>query len=62
MKLLVGMPGGSEWIFIIIVLGFLICIPVFAIKYFTKYKETKRQNQILIEEKNRLLEKILKEK
>ncbi len=62
MTLLFSMPGGSEWILIIISFGFLLTMPVLAIVYYSKYKEQKRQVKQLTEEKNDLLNRLLKDK
>ena len=52
--LLFSMPGGGEWIFIILLLIFLIICPVLAIVYFLQTKSLKKENKVLLD---KLLEK-----
>ena len=59
MKLLLSMPGGSEWILIIIILCIGIMVPIFAIYYYSKSKRLSEELQRVTEEKNMLLAKLL---
>jgi ABC-type transport system involved in cytochrome bd biosynthesis fused ATPase/permease subunit len=59
MTLLLGIPGSSEWIFIIIALFTLLIMPIFVIVLYIKNRELKRQMKILTDEKNGLLTRLL---
>ena len=62
MTLLFGMPGGSEWIFIIVALLPSLIIPILAIVLYMKNRELKKQVTILTDEKNTLLARLLEKK
>jgi len=59
MKLLLSMPGGSEWIFLIVVLFGFILIPVLAIYYYAKSKRLTKELESVTREKDMLLAKLL---
>ena len=59
MTFLIGMPGSSEWILIILGLFFFLTMPILAIVFYTRNKELKKQIKILTDEKNTLLAKLL---
>lgn len=59
MKLLLSMPGGSEWILLI---GFITCaflIPVLAIYYYSKSKRLMRELENVTREKNMLMGRLM---
>lgn len=62
MTLLLGMPGGSEWIVIIFILIFLLIMPILAIIFYVRNKRLSKQIKELIEENNSLLTKLLDQK
>ena len=62
MTLLFGMPGGSEWIVIIIVLLTSLLIPILAIVLYIKNRELRKQVKILTDEKNTLLARLIEKK
>ncbi len=62
MTLLLGMPGSSEWIFIIIALLTLLIMPIVVIILYIKNRAVKRQVKILTDEKNSLLTRLLDKK
>jgi hypothetical protein len=62
MTFLIGMPGGSEWVLIIITLVFLLTMPILAIVFYTRNRELKKQIATLTNEKNALLAKLLDSK
>jgi len=45
---LLSMPGGSEWILIILFLVFLIICPVLAIVYYLQAKRLRQENKELL--------------
>lgn len=51
---LLSMPGGSEWIMIILLLSFLCISPVLAIVFYLQTKRLRIENKALLE---KLLEK-----
>lgn len=53
------MPGGSEWILILLFLCLGIAVPVAAIYYYAKSKRLLSELQKVTEEKNILLAKLL---
>ncbi|MEO6356318.1 MAG: hypothetical protein ABIU77_23965 [Ferruginibacter sp.] len=55
----IGMPGGSEWIFIIIAVPALLISPILTIVFYTKNRELKRRLKEVTDEKNALLSKLL---
>jgi len=57
MTLFIGMPGGTEWIFIILALLTSLIIPILAIVLYIRNRELKKQIKILTDEKNTLLKK-----
>ncbi|MBP8115084.1 MAG: hypothetical protein KAY50_06995 [Chitinophagaceae bacterium] len=59
MELLLSMPGGSEWILLIIVFSFLLLMPILAIYYYSKSKRLMKELDIVTQEKNILLAKLL---
>jgi len=59
MKIAFGMPGGSEWVFIIIALVIVLLIPVLLIIFLVNNRELKKRVNALTEEKNALLAKLL---
>lgn len=59
MTFLFSLPGGSEWIFIILFGILFLMMPVLAIVYYSKYKDQKRQVQQLTQEKNDLMNRLL---
>ena len=62
MTLLFGMPGGAEWIFIILALFPTLIIPILAIILYIKNRELKKQIKILTDEKNTHYSKSIREK
>ena len=59
MTLLLSMPGGSEWILIILVLLLTLTMPILAIVLYSRNRELRRQIEILRAEKNELLANIM---
>jgi len=59
MKLLLSMPGGSEWILVILFFCFSLIIPICAIYYYLKSKSLMKELQRVTQEKDLLLAKIL---
>ena len=59
MKLLLSMPGGSEWIFLIVVLFGFILIPVLALYYYAKSKRLTKSLRVLQGKRICLLAKLL---
>jgi hypothetical protein len=59
MKLLLSMPGGSEWILLILVLSGFILIPILAIYYYSKSKRLLKELESMTREKEMLLAKLL---
>ena len=60
MRLLLSMPGGSEWLIIILfLLIFVIVIPILAIVYYARAKQLKRDLENLSDERNDLLKRLL---
>lgn len=59
MIFLFSLPGGSEWIFLILLGILFLMMPVLAIVYYSKYKDQKRQVQQLTQEKNDLMNRLL---
>ncbi len=55
----IGMPGGSEWIFIFIALITLFIAPILTIVFYIRNRELRRQVKTLTEEKNGLLVRLL---
>lgn len=45
---LLSMPGGSEWIIIILVLAFIIACPVLAIVFYLQTKRLRQENKELL--------------
>lgn len=58
MTFLIGLPGGSEWIFLIGYLIFLFPIPILTIVLYFKNRELKKQIKIMTAEKNVLIQKL----
>lgn len=54
MTLLLGLPGSSEWIFIILAIFPLLIMPIVIIILYTKNQALKRQVKILEYKKNNL--------
>jgi len=59
MLLLIGLPGASEWLLIILVLFTLLVMPVFVIILFVRNRRLNNQIQIIAKEKTALLERLL---
>ncbi len=59
MNLLLSMPGGSEWILLILVLGLGLMAPIFAIYYYSKSRRLSQELKRVTDEKNMLLAKLL---
>lgn len=59
MKLLLSMPGGSEWILIILVFGIFLLFPIAAVYYYSKSKRLTKELQSVNREKDMLLAKFL---
>ncbi len=59
MILLFSMPGGSEWILVLLFLVLILIMPILAIVFYVRNKELNRQNKILTDEKNDLLKKLI---
>ena len=59
MKLLLSMPGGSEWIFVILFFCWSLIIPICAIYYYSKSRRLIKELQRVTQEKDLLLAKIL---
>lgn len=59
MTFLISLPGGTEWIILLLGLLFLIVIPIMAISLYTRNKDLRRQIDALTTEKNTLLKKVL---
>ncbi len=59
MKLLLSMPGGSEWILLILVLSLGLLSPICAIYYYSKSKRLSQELQRVTQEKDMLLTKVL---
>ena len=59
MKLLLSMPGGSEWILIILVLSGFIVIPILAIYYYSKSRRLNKELENVTREKDMLLTKLI---
>lgn len=59
MTFLISLPGGTEWIILLLSLLFLIVIPIMAISLYTRNKDLRRQIDALTTEKNTLLKKLL---
>jgi hypothetical protein len=57
--LLIGMPGGSEWIFIIVALCAISIMPIVAIVFYMKNRELKRRLKEVTDEKNALVSRLL---
>lgn len=55
MKLLLSMPGGSEWIILIFFFGFVLLTPALAIYYYSKSKRLMREPDDVKQEKNMLM-------
>lgn len=53
-----GMPGGSEWIVIIMILCLVFAVPILAIILYVKNRALKKQVHILTEERNILPAKL----
>lgn len=51
MTVLASMPGGSEWIFVLLFLAFVIAAPILAIVFYIKNKELKKEIEWLRREK-----------
>lgn len=58
MTFLIGLPGGSEWIFLIGYLIFLFPIPILTIVLYFKNRELKKQIKIMTAERNVLIQKL----
>lgn len=58
MTFLFSLPGGAEWIFILLLLIVLVALPVTAIVFYTKYKAAQRQNKFLSDQNKALMEKL----
>ncbi len=56
------MPGGSEWILILICLFFILALPIWAILLYSKNKQLNKQVKTLTEEKNAFLTRLLDKK
>jgi len=56
------MPGGPEWIVLILLLVMLLLIPIVAIYFFTKSQRLMKELEEVTKEKNKLLEKLLEQK
>jgi len=62
MLYLLSMPGGPEWIVLILLLVMLLLIPIVAIYFFTKSQRLMKELEEVTKEKNKLLEKLLEQK
>lgn len=58
MTFLIGLPGGSEWIFLIGILIFLFPMPILTIVLYIKNRELKKQIKIMTAERNVLIKKL----
>lgn len=58
MTFLIGLPGGSECIFLIGYLIFLFPIPILTIVLYFKNRELKKQIKIMTAERNVLIQKL----
>ncbi|WP_301921639.1 hypothetical protein [Ferruginibacter sp.] len=58
MTFLIGLPVGSEWIFLIGYLIFLFPIPILTIVLYFKNRELKKQIKIMTAERNVLIQKL----
>jgi hypothetical protein len=54
-----GMPAGSEWVFIFVSFALPLITPVFAIVFYIKNRELKRRLKEVTDEKNALLSRLL---
>jgi len=52
-SLLLSMPGGSEWLLILIFFAFVIVCPVLAIVYYMEAKRLRQENKMLREKLNK---------
>lgn len=59
MTLLLSLPGGTEWILIILLFSLYLLIPFAAIYFFVKSRRLKEELQRVTQEKNMLLERLL---
>ncbi len=62
MKLLLSMPGGAEWILVIMLFSFLLMMPVLAIYYYSKSRRLMRELENVTQEKNMLMAKLLEKR
>jgi uncharacterized membrane protein len=62
MTYLFSMPGGSEWILIIIFLFLFIWMPILLIFFYVKNRQLRKQIQELTIEKNNLLSRLSAER
>jgi uncharacterized membrane protein len=62
MNYLFSMPGGSEWILIIIFLFLFIWMPILLIFFYVKNRQLRKQIQELTIEKNNLLSRLSAER
>ena len=58
MTFLIGLPGGSEWIFMIGFLIFLFPIPILTIVLYVKNSALKKQIKLLHDERSELIKKL----
>jgi len=58
MKLLLSMPGGSEWIMIILFFSCGLLMPALAIYYYSKSKRLMRELENVTREKNMLMARL----
>ena len=59
---LLAMPGGSEWILLILILCLSLMAPIFAIYYYSKSKRLSQELKRVTQEKDMLLAKVLEKK
>lgn len=59
MLLLIGMPGGSEWILIILALFTVFVMPVISIILLVRNRQLSNQIKLLTKEKSELIERLL---
>ena len=54
-----SMPGGAEWLMIIVVLAFFLICPILAFIFYIRNKDLKKELERVTNEKNELLSKII---
>lgn len=59
---LISMPGGAEWLIVIVLVVLIFLFPILAIYFYAKSKRLMKELEVVTREKNELLKRLLDQK